>query len=393
MSTKKIEVPGLKALKACWLVGAIIAILSYFCAIVVSCAGGYPLRCDPWDGNGSNSFKCEKQLDNRREKLSEINSDLDAVEKRIDHFTKALKKKEDRAFVQARVELEREKRKKAALTDEKKGLIANPIFPSAFGELAFLLVAFGIVFLIARRILKDATKTFHRTLDLKRVWIKPYLLIAGVLIFCTLVEQVWVSVLDPQKSWFGWCSFCVSPWGFVLIRLTYAMDQFAITYVFTVIYLLTDEQYVPPIELDNPDGRCGVGKYVYLFQKWTFIGLVVAIIPIVWWLREITVSPAWFEKAYLITPVSSLGVIAYLVSRVIRRAYLLRRKYQEACTNKMGSSWSAQKAKNLPPDPTREFLGDKWWKLPAVVTAVITAALAALKVLGITNILVNQLLY
>ncbi len=77
------------------------------------------------------------------------------------------------------------------------------------------------------------------------------------------------------------------------------MDQFAITYALTIFYLLTDEKYVPEIDLNNPDGRCGVGTYVSLFQKWTFIGLVAAIIPIVLWLREITVSPAWFEKAYL----------------------------------------------------------------------------------------------
>lgn len=390
MSAKKIDVPGLKKLKACWLIGASISILSCFSAIVISIGSGYPIWSGTWDGNGSNACNCEEQLENRKRKLNEINSDLDMVEIRINYFTEALKDTKDKAFVQAPGELEREMRKKATLEDEKKGLTPKPIFPSAIGMLALLLVAFWAVFLIARFVLRDAQDTFHKKLDFRIVWIKPYLLIAGVLIVCTLVEQIFVSILATDKPWFGWDSFCVSPTIFILMRLTYAADQFAITYVLTVFYLLADKKYMPKeVELDNPDGHCGVGRYVHLFQKWTFIGLVAAFIPIVWWLHVITTSPASFEKGYLITPASSLTVVAYLVFRGVRKAYLLRRKYQEACTKKMGTSWSAQKAKNLPPDPTREFIGEKWWKLPAVVTAAITAALFALRLIGVMDFLLK----
>lgn len=393
MSAKKIFVPGLKALKVCWLIGAIIAILSYFCAIIVSAAGGYPIWCGSWDGNGNDACICKEQLKNRNEHLIRISSDLAVVKKRIESFKEGLYNTKNTAFIQSRMELDREKKEKTDLEAEKKRLILKPIFPSAVWELALILFGLMAVFLVARFVLKDAQDTFHEKLNFKKVWIRPYLLMAGFLIASTLGEQVWVSIIDTDKSWFGWCSFCISPWVFILMRLTYAADQFAITYALTMFYLLADERYVPKIKLDNPDGRCGVGKYVNLFQKWTFIGLTAAIFPIVWWLHVITVSPASFEKAYLITPISSLIVVMYLVFRGVRKASLLRRKYQEACTEKMGQSWSAQKAKNLPPDPTLEFLGDKWWKLPAVVTAVITAALVALKVLGVTNILVGSFFY
>ena len=173
MSAKKIFVPGLKALKVCWLIGAIIAILSYFCAIIVSGAGGYPIRRGSWDGNGNDACICKEQLKNRNEHLIRISSDLAVVKKRIESFKEGLYNTKNTAFIQSRMELDREKKEKTDLEAEKKRLILKPIFPSAAWELALILFGLVAVFLVARFVLKDAQDTFHEKLNFKKVWIRP----------------------------------------------------------------------------------------------------------------------------------------------------------------------------------------------------------------------------
>ena len=128
-----------------------------------------------------------------------------------------------------------------------------------------------------------------------------------------------------------------------------------------------------------------------LFQKWTLIGLFAAITPIVFWLRAITKSHADFEVAYLLSPLSSLAIVSFIVIRGIRRIYQLRIRYRESCTERMKGKWSAEALHEFPPDPTLEFLGDKWWKLPAAVTAVVSGELVVLELFGVTDMLVQLL--
>jgi len=378
--------------------GAIISLLFFNGAVYVGAKGKMPVwytkgEEGKWTEEGSKICRCEDQLSNRLDKLTEIEKDLGQTKKRIEYFKFRLDVPAAEVFVQAREELNREKEAKEHIERSKAGLeVVGPFLRGAL--IVNLIIAFGaaLAFFVAWYSLKDAKRCFKDEIKIEKAWLCPYLILAGFLILWTLIEQTWTSILDTDKMWFGWDSFCVNPGAYVLMRLSMSADQFAFTCPLALFFLLSGKRYVPKIKLLDPGGRCGVGEYISFLQKWTFLGLIAGIVPIVIWLHEITRSHARFEAAYLITPVSSLAVIAFLIFRAVKNAYLLRSDYERVRAKVMGKSWSGEKAKNLPPDPTLEFLGDRFWKLPGVVVVVITAAyvaLDALDFLGVREILTN----
>ena len=376
-------VPGWNTLKTLWLIGAITALLCCFTAVAVSNAK------KSWDGKASCFSRCKAQLSYRSDLIDKIDIELKAIKTRISTFKEALGNPNDKAFIPSRIELEHAIEREQLLKAELNKLEVSPVYPGIIWVVALLLTGSLVSFFVAKYVLFDAQKSFQNEISFKNRWKKPYFSIAGFLIGFTLIEQILASVMIVEKSWFSWDSFCISVPAFILMRLSYAANQFAIAYALTIIYLISDTYYVPKVRLFSPDGKCGVAKYVSFVQRWTIIGMTAAFIPMIFWLRHLLESQMEFKYIYLLTILSSLAVVFFLVLRGIRCGYELRNKYEKAKESEMGLSWSSELETKIPEDPTHEFIGDKWWKLPAAVSVVIGSAWLLIRYLGIERLILD----
>ena len=82
-----------------------------------------------------------------------------------------------------------------------------------------------------------------------------------------------------------------------------------------------------------------------------------------------------------------LGTI--LVYRTIRRAVSIKILYASS-VEKSNLKWKDIK-ENIPPDPTKAFLGENWWNLPASLTGVFVALWALIKVTGLEMLITSIL--
>jgi hypothetical protein len=147
---------------------------------------------------------------------------------------------------------------------------------------------------------------------------------------------------------------------------------------------------ISPVWLRRPDPKFAVGKYVLFLQTWTLIifgSFSVTTIVTVRWAAS---QQAQFENAYLFNTIVGVGLASLMVGKMIRNAIELRRRYQDSLLTNF-DSWSAIRDANVPTDPTRDFIGESWWKLPANFIGIISATWAVLQLMGVANMIVNAL--
>lgn len=223
-----------------------------------------------------------------------------------------------------------------------------------------------------------------------RSWRRPFALFAGSLWAVQVAQQLYTSVFSVEKSWFGWDSFCVSPWSFVCVNLTLLGGSLTTAWPLTVYHLLTDERAAPPVDLSHPSGRCGVGDYMATLRLWSFLGLVAVIAPALLYLRGASGQQANFANGYYASVLFALAIATTLEFRTVRCALRVRRDY-EAKRAALGATWAEVEGKRVPDDPTNVFLGDAPWKIPATITVVLGGAWVMLDVLGLRESLLGWL--
>jgi hypothetical protein len=75
---------------------------------------------------------------------------------------------------------------------------------------------------------------------------------------------------------------------------------------------------------------------------------------------------------------------------MVRKAYQIRYRYYEA-RHQAGATWKEVEDAKLAPDPTLDFLGDKWWRVPAAVLLAAAVAWKGLEWIGIGDDLMRAL--
>jgi hypothetical protein len=112
------------------------------------------------------------------------------------------------------------------------------------------------------------------------------------------------------------------------------------------------------------------------------------VLPILLWLQIATTSHEGFTLWYALSPAVGLLGAGYLLFRVLRSAHQVRTIYRDAATKEKKKFPDV----DVPSDPTEPFLGAGSWQLPAVVSAVLASAWAALELLGVRDRILKALL-
>lgn len=365
-------------------VGVALVILGFLAAILVG------VRQDLWDFETymeemeSQTLCCSAQHDRRRERLQERLGTLDSSTQRLDLLEGALLNPASPHFALAREKLAEEQEYNRILTARIERLEVEPltrdfVVTATLVTLVVLLAAFAA----ARLMIQHASDP-----NLPRIKIVrsdcPYWTFVAILFLTFLAREIWTSVVVVEKSWFGWNSFCVSNAAWVLTQVMFLGFAMVIAYPSSVLWHLSRAAHRPPkLCRKHTDGAWGVKKYVLFLQTWAILALVFFFAPTLLALRIYAASP---DVSFLYTAPSIVysAVAAVVVCRLIMNAVMIRKEYiNEVC--RLGKTWQEIQLKKPPADPTINFLGAHWWKLPATIlgaTGLLWAAIEWSGVLG-----------
>lgn len=74
--------------------------------------------------------------------------------------------------------------------------------------------------------------------------------------------------------------------------------------------------------------------------------------------------------------------------RLARNAITIRLRYEKAATE-CASTWQEARSKEIAPDPTRDFIGENWWKMPATVFGSLGVAWTVLEWAGMAQVVLD----
>jgi hypothetical protein len=349
-----------------------------------------------WDLSGapnSSSLgrRCQDQLNNRQKDEDEHNRLHAESKARLGQLETALITPGNPAYADARTAITLEESEKHRLKRKLDALNVETVKSS----LGHFLIAFPLVVVFA---LLAARLAAHQALAAlggwsvggkstswrKSYW--PWVL----LIFCiNTAREVSTSIIQTEdKSWFAWSSFCVSSEAWTLNLVTFFGVAMLVAYPAAVLWHFGRSNNRPMIlDWKHKDGQWGVGRYVLFLQTWSTLSLVALVLPGALWLRTFK-GDARFTSAYLLPGLVLLAAVLLISGRLIRNAILIRSAYRKAFEAR-GKTWQEIKAQNLPPDPTMNFLGEHWWKLPTVILAMLGLVWLIVEKVGISDLLLQ----
>ena len=274
-------------------------------------------------------------------------------------------------------------------TQRRRDRLRGETASESFWERVLLFSGILAGFFACRFLLNESRAVFGLWGDVARA--TPHVSVGRLSVLCaaitsihlgaSLLSQYLTSVAPIQKTWFGWNSFCINPQAFWMIKVTDGGVALSLAPAFALLVILTDKARAPVVAMQHVDGRCGIGAYVDFLQRWSFLGLALVVVPSVFWLTVSMATPD-AELAYAIPAAVPTACVLLVILRGVLRARELRRAYLIERSN-LGSTWSAIQAQAPPSDPTADFLGPRWWAMPAAIPAVLGTAWAAIKLLGL----------
>ena len=335
---------------------------------------------------------CLLQLEKQIENLQDANNELSLAQSRKKKFQELLLNESSSVFSTARVEIQRENEIISKIEKKIRGLEIE----SWNNELGWVLAVFYIPFILTFFIVVYLIKDFSWISDNSDEdvfyvsgWLKPFLFVIVFLTVISLIEGIITSVVPvDNKGWFSWNSFCHAPYSFGLIYITLAGAWIANAIPVAILFSASHQKHIPELNILSSKGDCGVGSYISLVKKWTFIGSLAVLIPLVIWIRIVIENHGGFSLGYLITPVFMMIGVYYLITRFVRNAFKIRQQYVEE-RSKLGESWPEIADQKLPPDPTLSYIGTEWWKLPTVVFPVLAGVWFFAEMLGVAKVLMQ----
>lgn len=201
------------------------------------------------------------------------------------------------------------------------------------------------------------------------------------------------SILESDKQW-------IVPSSFFVSRDAWYWERFSVLGLclieaipLTQLWCYTRKEFIPKISLTNlsgDDGKFAIEKYILFLQVCTITIFIVLSLITVILLKWSSSQQDSFDNYYLIGVIFISISLLFLIIRLIKNAILMRLQYQNSLSELSESPEEFQKAKILP-DPTIEFIGESWWKLPVNFISILTAIWAVFNLTGIADIILNAL--
>lgn len=360
--------------------------------VLVGLAGGWiswlgnmetPERWQPPAPLPSRPWACEGQLKDRWSRLAESKRQLAVSWERTEELEQVAVDFAAPAFLNARVELDREEAFRSSARKKEMGLDFDVGAEVPASGVLLYLGLLGLLWLVARDVMRSPSGAFSGDPLSRRLgW--PIAIATLVVFAPALLAEILVSVLNQKKSWFGWDSFCVSPGSFAFTKVALLGVDLGAGVVLAIFWALLDPAHRPPIRIDDATARRRMALYVDFLRKWSFWGVVVVAMVLIGWLQLATsaVNPSGFERSYVFAVIGGILAPGYLLSRIVGNVHGLQREYAEQVVGRDPTQ--------VPPDPTARLYGDGGWKLPAAAAAVLSGALYVLDKLGIFAIIAGR---
>jgi hypothetical protein len=329
---------------------------------------------------------CKKQLDYLNKYLAEATEHKAIAENRMDFLKKIRSNPDDKNFDKSWSWFEAEIKQLNEIIDKPQKLKVASVKKTF---LTLLIAIFGslLFYVFINRLILLHTKSVQEYFamdEINRDCILPQILIGILIAVFMILAEISSSVLASQKTSFGWDSFCVTPGAFILKCLAFISYGLVAATPFTMLWCLSRKIYIPEPNPDAPDRKFGAERYVEFIQTWTLWLILAPSTLGILWLRYIGKSAINFAHAYLLHGLGVGLIIVIIIVKLIRNAIMLRFSCSEIMLKREYNGID-----RLPKDPTIDFLGTEWWKLPATIGVSLAAIWAILEGLGITKFFIS----
>jgi len=365
-------------------IGVFLVILGFLAAVLVGVAQGL------WDFKTftedmeSETLCCPTQHAHRGIQLQALHEEKDCSSIRLKSLQAALVDPASPHFAFAREKIIEEREELRKLEARMERLQVEPlsrefVITAGLVTLVILLAASAA----ARLMVHHASEPVLFGKEIAS-WGYPYWTFVAILFLTFLAREVSTSVIAIDKSWFGWNSFCVSNAAWLLTQVMFLGFAMVIAYPASVLWYLSRPAQRPPmLDPDHPDGAWGVRRHVLVLQTWAILTVVFFFAPTLLALRVYAASPD-VSFLYTVPSIVYSAVAAVIVGRLIWNAVRIRQAYYNAL-GKLGATWQEIESRRPPGDPTINFLGEHWWKLPATIFGALTVLWAVIEWSGVVD--------
>jgi hypothetical protein len=157
----------------------------------------------------------------------------------------------------------------------------------------------------------------------------------------------------------------------------------------TRLWRLTRRELIPsitPVGLYDPIGQCGVGNYVNFLDLWTNISFIFFALITFIGLKPAIYAQVTFDDIYLLPVLVSFIITIAFAVRMIINGVRLRENYLLIIQKSFKTLQDKEKDK-IGSDPTINFIGDRWWKIPVTLITMMGTAWIIFKWSGISALI------
>jgi hypothetical protein len=250
------------------------------------------------------------------------------------------------------------------------------------------ILLFGLLILyLSHILLRHGITAVLTNKDEKRDITKTYWISVSLVFLIYLIRTIYTSILIPDKIVFSSTSFCISPIGWASKNISYFGGLMICLYPFSLLMFFSSSRFEKIIPLKNPHFNYGVGEYILFLHTWTIITCIgtffLSIISLTIMSKNVT---GVLTAPYLVELIVTLLLGLIIIKRLIHRAVSIRIQYNRFVSTK---SWKNICQMDFPPDPTNDFLGEKWFVLPASLTGILVGLWVFVKLSAIDMFILN----
>jgi len=343
-----------------------------------------------WDFDDAPHFEtylhCSQQDSSRKDRVTKFRNEESISKKRLISLSIILKDTTRTEYAVVRSSIAEEEEIRRLNNLQLKALSVQSVKTSLLfivsSILLTMIVSLAGVYLIQKHSAKVPSLSSNLLVSRKTYWV-----IVGTIFGAMVLREVITSVLAIEKSWYIFFSFCVSTGAWIaslVLRFGLAM-LIAMPLALLWLYSASDRCPKSSIYLDANDGQCGVGEYMLFVQAWAVLP-VIAVIMVNGLIFQFFVDELRISLAYMIESTVLMVLFIIVAIRFVLRAKDIRETYK-SILRRRGTKWLDIVATMPAPDPTMKFIGEHWWRLPAVVFGFIGVLWGLLEWFGLARLI------